>query len=222
MKDGSKAGAPRLIEAPSEGADDVGVDQAPDRCIAFKKSRLRPLALGQIEHESDTLAAAPFEGRRTDQHGHTRAVLAEVLLFVWLEGSGHLHLGHGTLGAVLPIRWRENPLVYGTRNKILAVISHDMEERVINVNDDRETLLRILAFKLPSEDPDDVGVDQAPDLRFALRQIAVQAGILERDRRLRGEQLQHCDSRRREHAWTQVVLEVQHTDEFGLSEQWQA
>ena len=45
---------------------------------------------------------------------------------------------------------------------------------------------------------DDVGVDQTPYLRLALREIAVQACVLQRGRGLRGKQLQHCDAAGRE------------------------
>ena len=54
------------------------------------------------------------------------------------------------------------------------------------------------------------------------REIAVQAGILQRDRRLRGEQLQHRDPGRRKNPRSQVVLEIEHPDELGLVEQRQA
>ena len=53
-------------------------------------------------------------------------------------------------------------------------------------------------------------------------QIAVQAGILQRDRRLRGKQLQHRDPGRREDPRGQVVFQVEHADELGLVDQRQA
>ena len=80
----------------------------------------------------------------------------------------------------------------------------------------------ISTFEIPDEDPDDVGVDQAPDLGFAFCEIAVQTGILQRDRGLRGKQLQHRDPGRREDARGQVVFEVEHADQLGLVEQRQA
>jgi hypothetical protein len=43
--------------------------------------------------------------------------------------------------------------------------------------------IRVVSY----EDTDDVGIDQAPDLGFAFREITVQAGGLQSDRRLRGE-----------------------------------
>ena len=59
---------------------------------------------------------------------------------------------------------------------------------------------------------------------FASRfcEIAVQAGVLQRDRGLRGEQLQHRDPGRREDAGGQVVFQVEHADELGLVDQRQA
>ena len=89
-----------------------------------------------------------------------------------------------------------------------------LEKRVIGLEDP--------PFEIPDEDPDDVGIDQAPDLRFALLKIAVQTGIFQRDRRLRGEQLQHRDPGRREDAGGQVVFQVEHADELGLVQQRQA
>ena len=46
------------------------------------------LALGQVEHERDTLVPASFEHRAADQHGHAAVVFPEVLLLERLEGSG--------------------------------------------------------------------------------------------------------------------------------------
>ena len=99
-------------------------------------------------------------------------------------------------------------------DEILAVVSHHLQERIIGLED--------LALAHRNADPDDVGVDQAPDLRLAFREIAVQTGILQRDRRLRGEQLQHGDPGRREDAGGQVVFQVEHADELGLGDQGQA
>ena len=94
------------------------------------------------------------------------------------------------------------------------VVSQHTQKRVIGF--EKPT------FEVPDDDPDDVGVDQAPNLCFALCKIAVQAGILERDRRLRGKQLQHSDAGRCEDTSGQVVLQIEHADELRLIEQWQA
>jgi hypothetical protein len=45
-----------------------------------------------------------------------------------------------------------------------------------------------LAFEIPEEDPDNVGVDEPPDLRLAFFEIPVKMGIFQGDRGLRGKQ----------------------------------
>ncbi|MGA7263176.1 MAG: hypothetical protein WCA23_11740 [Stellaceae bacterium] len=57
-----------------------------------------------------------------------------------------------------------------TRGEILSVVSHHAEKRVIRVKN--------ATFEIPDDDPDDVGVDQAPDLLFALFKIALQVDVL--------------------------------------------
>src|SRR6266851_6881763 len=94
------------------------------------------------------------------------------------------------------------------------VVSHHTEKRVVGLENP--------TFEVPEEDPDDVGVDQTPDLGFASLEIAVQTSVLQCDRRLRGEQLQHRDSSRREDPGAEVVLEIEHADELGLGDQGQA
>ena len=69
---------------------------------------------------------------------------------------------------------------------------------------------------------DDVGVDQAAELAFPFLQLAVETAVLQRCRRLRGEQPQHCDPGRREHTCGQVVLEVQQGNYLALLDEWQA
>jgi len=53
-------------------------------------------------------------------------------------------------------------------------------------------------------------------------QISVQAGIFERDRRLRGQHLQHRQPFGREHAGCQAVLQIEHAHELALLHQRQA
>src|SRR5208337_1116873 len=72
------------------------------------------------------------------------------------------------------------------------------------------------------EDPDDVGLDQAPNLSLAFRKVVIKTRVLDGDRRLRGEEFQHRDPRWREGPRREVVLEVEHADELGLVDQGQA
>src|SRR5215469_2873173 len=105
---------------------------------------------------------------------------------------------------VEPFRRGEVRPAQATRDEILTVVSHHAEKGVIGLENPTS--------KLPDDDPDDIGINQAPDLRFALGEIAIQLSIFERDRRLRGEQLQDRDPTRREDAGSQVVLEVEYAD----------
>ena len=116
--------------------------------------------------------------------------------------------------AVAPFRRSQVRPADAARGEVLAVVSHDAEKRVIGLDDP--------AVEVPDEDPDDIGVDQAPDLGFAFRQIAVETGVLQRDRRLGGEELQHRYPGRREDPRSQVVLEIQHAIKLALVDQWQA
>src|SRR5262249_47408625 len=59
--------------------------------------RPRPPALGQIEHEGDTLAPALFEGCRADQYGNAAAVFPEIFLLERTQAPGHLELRHPPL-----------------------------------------------------------------------------------------------------------------------------
>ena len=100
------------------------------------------------------------------------------------------------------------------RYEVLTVVAHDTQKRVIGLENP--------TFEIPNHDADDVCVDEAPDLRFAFGEIAVQTGILQRDRGLRGEQLQHRYARWGKHAGREAVLEVEHADQLCLGEQGQA
>src|SRR5271165_1878057 len=75
---------------------------------------------------------------------------------------------------------------------------------------------------MPREDPNDIGIDQTPNLRLTFRQVAVQASVLQCCRGLRGKQLQDRDPAGRKNVRGEVVLEVERPDKSGLVEQWQA
>ena len=62
--------------------------------------------------------------------------------------------------------------VQATRGEILPVVSHHAEKLVIG--------LKNATFDFPDDDPDDVGVDQAPDLLVARLEIAVELDVLRR------------------------------------------
>ena len=82
----------------------------------------------------------------------------------------HLQLGNGPCVAVVPFRRRQVHPAHATRGKILSVVSRHAEKRIIG--------LKNAAFESPDDDPDDVGVEQAPDLLVALFKIAVELNVL--------------------------------------------
>ncbi len=51
---------------------------------------------------------------------------------------------------------------------------------------------------------------------FAASQIRIEVGILQRNRGLRCQHLQHCESFRRERARSQIVLQIECANEFRL------
>ncbi len=117
------------------------------------------------------MVGAFFEGCRADEHGHAAAVLAEVLLLKRGQDPGPLQLWHPLSGiAVEPFRWGQVGPADATRCEILTIVAHDAEKGVIGLEDP--------AFEIPYDDPDDVSVDQAPDLLFASFKIAVEPDVL--------------------------------------------
>ena len=79
--------------------------------------------------------SAFVERRRADQHRHTAAVLAEVLLLKWFASPGHLYLFNGPRVAVAPFRRRQIRPAHATGDEILAIVSHHVEKRVVGLND---------------------------------------------------------------------------------------
>src|SRR5271154_288104 len=166
----------------------------PQRCVSL-------LALGQIEHEGDPLISAFFKSRYTDQHWHPAAVFPEVLLLEWWQAPTHLVLFDPSDVRILPFRGCQIRPSDAANDEIITIVSHNAKKRVVSLKD--------AAVEIPNEDSDDVRVDQAPDLRLALLEIAEETGVLQRDRRLRRQQFQDRDSIRSERVRGQRVLEVE-------------
>jgi hypothetical protein len=162
---------------------------------------LRTLAFAQVDHAGDSLVLAALEARDADEHRDAAAVLAEVLLFERLQGPCRFQLGGEPLLAFEPLRRRDVGPVQSRSDQIGALEAEHVQEGVVRLDDP--------APELPDHDTDDVGVDQAPDPRFALGEVAVEASVLEGDRRLRRDELQHRRSRRHEDTRREGVLEVQ-------------
>ena len=81
---------------------------------------------------------------------------------------------------------------------------------------------RIRPSRSPKKDSDDVGVDEASDLRLPFLKIAVQPRILKRNRGLRRQQFQRRHPSRSEDVRSEIVLKVERPDELGLCDQGQA
>src|SRR5262245_29016438 len=115
-------------------------------------------------------------------------------------------------GALAPF-WRgQSGPAQAARNQVLTVIPDDTEKRVIG--------LKNSTFEIGNEDPNDVGVDQTPNLSFAIFEVAIKPRILERDRGLRRQHLQHRDALGRENARRQIVFKIENTYELSLVDQW--
>src|ERR1700733_168252 len=71
-------------------------------------------------------------------------------------------------------RWRQSGgqilPVHAARREVLTVVSDNPEKRVVGLENP--------TIEVPEEDADYVGFHKAPNLRFALCEIAVQTGIL--------------------------------------------
>src|ERR1700722_3881927 len=173
------------------------------RQVRFTTSEgfLRPLLFTQIEHECDTLVPASLKQRGADQHRHAVATFPEKLLLVWLNSPGSLQVRHGAFVARAPFRRRQIRPAHSARDEIVAAVLQHAQKRFVGL-DDR-------TFEVPEEDPQNVGVDQAPDLTLAILEIAIELRILQRDSSLRRKHFQHRDAARSESVWRQIVFKVE-------------
>lgn len=64
-------------------------------------------------------------------------------------------------------------------------------------------------LKIPDEAHHDARIDKTANPRLALLEIAIQASILQRNRSLRGQNLQHCHPARSKHMGGQAIYEVE-------------
>src|SRR5258706_2008721 len=123
------------------------------------ESLVRPLLFAQVEDERDTLVST-FKQRASNQDGHPAAIFPEKLLLVWLRSPGVLQAQHGTFVALLPFGRCQISPEHSTRDEILTAVLQHAQKGFIGAHDTR-------AFDIPDENPQNVGVDQAPDLILA-------------------------------------------------------
>src|SRR5215472_16959583 len=139
------------------------VNRRAQTLLAFTERLVRTFALGQIEHESDTLILSILEARRADQYGQAAAVFPKILLLELWDTPRQFQLSEGTFVTVAPFRRRQIGSVQATRGEILSVVSHHSEKRVVGITN--------AAFEIENRDPDNVRVEQASDLPVSLFDI---------------------------------------------------
>src|SRR5580658_1410688 len=149
------------------------------------------LALRKVEHECYTLVPRLFEPGSANEHSHAAAVFSEQLLLERLHASDRPQLRQALSHVeVKPFgRSQVHPL-YPTRGEIFTVVAHDAEKCVIR--------LKKSTVELRDENPDNVGVHQPPDLRFALLESTIQAAVFKRNCCGRSEDVQYGNSSGRE------------------------
>jgi hypothetical protein len=86
---------------------------------------------------------------------------------------GRAQLSHGAFVLLAPLGRRQIGPAQATRNDILAVVLQHAQKRFVGGDDG--------ASEVPNADAQNVGVDQASDLAFAICEIATKPRILERD-----------------------------------------
>ena len=182
--------------------------------LALAQVFLRLLAFAQIENESDGLVPAAAEGCRTEKHGHADAIFSKVLLLESLAASRRPELCNGAFISATRFHGRQRRPADATRNEIVAAVSDNVEKGLVGLNN--------ATLKIPDEYPDNVGIDQASDLRLAFLEIAIETGVLQRYRRLRRQQLEDRRSIRSERARGQRVFKIEQPSQPCLLDQREA
>ena len=115
-------------------------------------------------------------------------------------GSGRRHLCQAARSSALAIPAASGPSSAGDpKSRSSRLISQHAKKRLVGLHD--------LTVEIENEYPDDIGVDQAPDLRLPFLKIAIETRVLQRDRGLRRQQFQDRDPSRRECVRGQRVFE---------------
>src|SRR5216684_7770801 len=130
--------------------------------LTSHQSLFGPLALRQIEHECDALVTALFKCCPTYQYGHTATVFSCEFFFERLEPTAAFLPFDPCVIPVAPVGRRQVRPPYTARNQVFAIVAHRAKKFVVG--------LKNATVEIPDENPDDVGIDQAPDLCFACPQ----------------------------------------------------
>src|SRR5580658_3135396 len=108
------------------------------------------------------MAFGSLNARYANQDRHAAAVLAEILFLERRDGAGGGKLGDSLFGATDPFRRRHIHPADAAGEEVLAIIPYDAKIGVIGFDQ--------APAPLADADPDNVGVEQAPDVGVAFAQ----------------------------------------------------
>ena len=176
---------------------------------------LGAFAFGDVDRDRGEDGRAPGNRRQkgVDLRPDYAAILAPVaLLDVPCVGLARSigrddRLGGGLIVLVGDVGGRE------ATEFCLGVAGHSLKGRVRR---------DVASVRTDQGDADGDAFEQFAPALLAHRQFAIEAGIFQRDRGLRRQQLQQRDPGGRENGRGHVVLEVEHADQLGLLDQRQA
>src|SRR5258705_2499474 len=92
--------------------------------LTSHQSLFGTLALGQIEHECDTLVTAIFKCCPTYQYGHTVTVFSREFFFEWLEPAATFLPFDPCVIPVAPVGRRHVRPSDAARNQVFAIVVH--------------------------------------------------------------------------------------------------
>ena len=172
-------------------------------------------AFGDVDRDPGKEGRAPRNRHQkcVDLRPEYVAILAPVALLAVLNVglTGHLRcddrLGGGQVVLMGDVEGRE------ATEFCLGIAGHSLKGRV------RRDIPSVRADQV---DADGDAFEQFPPALLAHDQLAIEAGIFQRDRGLRRQQLQQRYPGGREHMRGQVVLEIEHAEQLGLFHQGQA
>ena len=177
-------------------------------------SGLGSLSIGQIDNEGDDAVPLFTERCASDQHRHATAVFPKVLLLVRLRGPDRRHFSQSLCVPVMPFWRRQRCSAQSTSRDFRLIVSDNIVKRLIG--------LLNLPVEVRDQNPNNIRVDKASDLRLPFLKISIKARLFERDRCLRRQEFQDSDSGRRECLRGQGVFEEKNPGQFPLFDQWQA
>src|SRR6202167_3336763 len=142
---------------------------------------LRLLLFAHIQRKNYSLGTTLLESCHAHQYRHARSVFAEEFLLEWLQASNPSYPFDPLFVGGVPL-WRcQVRQAQAARNEIGPLVSQHAKVCVIGLKDRTSDIYDVY--------PDNVGVDQAPHLRFPLAKIAVETRIFESARCQRRDQL---------------------------------